>query len=148
MKVILQENVANVGEAGEVVDVADGYGRNFLIPQGKAVQATPREVKRLEAEKRVVQDRLRKAKKEADEIAKHLQSISCVIARKAGEEDKLFGSVTAQDIVDFFQEKGIEIDRKKIEIEGLIKTLGEHEVPIRLHPQLTVKITVKVVPEE
>ncbi|HLC27705.1 MAG TPA: 50S ribosomal protein L9 [bacterium] len=148
MKVILQENVANVGEAGEVVDVADGYGRNFLIPQGKAVQATPREVKRLEAEKRVVQDRLRKAKKEADEIAKHLQSISCVIARKAGEEDKLFGSVTAQDIVDFFQEKGIEIDRKKIEMEGLIKTLGEHEVPIRLHPQLTVKITVKVVPEE
>jgi len=112
------------------------------------VQATPREVKRLEAEKRVVQDRLRKAKKEADEIAKHLQSISCVIARKAGEEDKLFGSVTAQDIVDFFQEKGIEIDRKKIEMEGLIKTLGEHEVPIRLHPQLTVKITVKVVPEE
>lgn len=148
MKVILQESVVNVGEAGEVVEVADGFGRNFLIPQGKAVQATPREVKRLEAQRRVIQDRLRKAKKQADEVATRLQSISCVIARKVGEEDKLFGSVTAQDIADFYREKGVEVDRKKIEMEGPIKTLGEHEVLIKLHPQLTAKIMVKVVPEE
>jgi len=148
MKVILQESVAHLGEAGEVVEVADGFGRNFLIPQGKAVPATPREVKRLEAQRRIIQDRLRKAKKQADEVATRVQAISCVIARKVGEEDKLFGSVTAQDIADFYQEKGVEIDRKKIEMGGPIKTLGEHEVLIKLHPQLTAKVTVKVVPEE
>lgn len=148
MKVILQETVDNVGEAGELVEVAGGFGRNFLIPQGKAVAATPRNVKLLEAQRRVVQDRLRKAKKEAEELAARLRAVPCVMARKAGEEEKLFGSVTAQDIVEFFAARGVEIDRRKIELEGPIKTLGEHPVPVKLHPQLTETITVKVVPEE
>lgn len=148
MKVILQETVANVGEAGEVVDVAGGFGRNFLIPQGKAVAATPRNVKLLAAQRRVIQDRLRKTKKEAEDLAARLRAVPCVIARRAGEEEKLFGSVTSQDIADFLKEKGVEIDRKKIELEGPIKTLGEHQVPIKLHPQVTEMIAVKVVPED
>jgi large subunit ribosomal protein L9 len=144
MRVILREDMDNLGNAGEVVSVRPGYGRNYLLPRGLAVQATEKDVARLEHEKRVIAARNAKRAKELEgEVAK-LSKVSVEIARAVGEGDKLYGSVTSRDIADALAEKGVTVDSKKIQLAEPIKTLGETEVKIRLATAAvaTIKVTV------
>ena len=145
MKVILREDVEKLGKTGEIVDIADGYGRNYLLPRGLAVLASTKNMKVLEHQKRLIQAGQEKKKQESQDLAKKLESFSCTIARKAGEEDKLFGSVTARDIEDVLKEEGIVVERKQILLEEPIKQLGVYTVPIQLHPEVTGSIKVWVV---
>lgn len=145
MKVILREDVEKLGKIGEIVDIADGYGRNYLLPRGLAVMASTKNVKELEHQKRLIQARQEKKKQESQDLSKKLQSISCTITRKAGDEDKLFGSVTARDIEDVLKEEGVVVDRRSILLEEPIKQLGVYTVSIQLHPEVTGSIKVWVV---
>jgi len=145
MQVILQEDVRNVGKAGEVVDVREGYGRNFLLPRKKAVVADPGNLKALEHQKRVVAARQQKLKGGASELAKKLESVSITIGREAGEEDKIFGSVTNKDVADALRAEGFTIDRHDLELETPIKQLGIFDIPVKLHPEVTGTIKVWVV---
>lgn len=145
MKVILREDVEKLGKIGEIVDIADGYGRNYLLPRGLAVMASTKNVKELEHQKRLIQARQEKKKQESQDLSKKLKSISCTITRKAGDEDKLFGSVTARDIEDVLKEEGVVVDRRSILLEEPIKQLGVYTVSIQLHPEVTGSIKVWVV---
>jgi large subunit ribosomal protein L9 len=145
MQVILQEDVRNVGKAGEIVEVREGFGRNFLLPQKKAVVAEPGNLKALEHQKRVVAARQQKLKAAASEIAKKLEAVSLTIGRESGEEDKLFGSVTNKDIVDALRTEGFTIDRHDLVLAEPIKQLGIFEVPVKLHPEVTGTVKVWVV---
>jgi large subunit ribosomal protein L9 len=147
MQVILLEDVPSLGKSGDLVKVADGYGRNFLIPQKKAVFATEKNVKALGHQKRQVQDRLGKVKKDAEKLAQEIESLSCTFTKQAGESGKLFGSVTSMEIESFLKEQGVEVDRKKIMLEEPIKSLGMFTVPIRLHSDIVVQLKVWVVQE-
>jgi large subunit ribosomal protein L9 len=144
MKVILKQDVEKLGKAGDVVRVAPGYGRNYLIPKDFAIEATPGNIKIAEIE-RVSQARRDHREKEAASIvAREIVKITVTIKRKAGEGGSLYGSVTAIDIADFLITHKIDIDKRKIHLEEPIKTLGEYEVPIRLHREVTVPIKVVV----
>jgi len=145
VKVILREDVPKLGKTGDIVVIADGYGRNFLLPRGLAVQASTKNVKVLEHQKKLIQARQAKRKLESQDLAKRLASVSCTIARKAGEEDKLYGSVSARDIADALQEAGVVVDRKRIVLEEPIKQLGEFSIPVQLHPDVTAAVKVQVV---
>jgi len=145
MKVILKEDVERLGKAGEMVEVSDGYARNFLIPQSKAIKATVENVKQLQHQKRVVSHKINKAKMEAENLAAKIESLSCTISMHAGEKDKLFGSVTSKDIVQSLREEGIEIDKKHIILEEPIKALGVYTVPIKLHPEVVANLKVWIV---
>jgi len=147
MKVILLENVPSLGKAGDLVKVADGYGRNYLIPQKKAMVATEKSVKVIEHQKRLVQQRMDKAKKDAEKLGRQIESLSCTFAKTVGESGKLFGSVTSMDVENYLKENGIEVDRKKIALEESIKNLGMFTVPIKLHPEVTTHLKVWVVQE-
>jgi large subunit ribosomal protein L9 len=147
MKVILTEDVAHRGAAGDMLKVKDGYARNFLIPNGMAIVATTENVKQLEHQKRQVQAKLNKLKKESEGVARKIESISCTIARAAGEEDKLFGSVTSADIYASLKNEGIEVDKKKILLDEPIKSLGIFTVPIKIHSEITANLKVWVVKE-
>jgi len=148
MEVILREEVEKLGHRGEVVKVAAGYARNYLLPQRLAVAAT-------EANKKIVaQEREAGLRREAgeladaQELAKLLNGVAVTTAQKAGEQDQLFGSVTAKDIAELLEKQSFHIDRRKIHLEEPIKLLGEHKVAIRLHHNVTAEISVKVVKEE
>ncbi len=148
MQVILKQDVEKLGKRWDQVKVADGYARNYLIPKGLAMEATPQNLMIL---KRFQEAEARKKQKEleqAEQIAKKIRSLSCVITRQAGEGDKLFGSVTSIDIANFLEENKIQIDRKKIDLEEPIKSLGVFRVPIKLHPEVIAELKVKVVKEE
>jgi len=145
VKVILREDVENLGKTGEIVDIANGYGRNYLLPRGLAVQASTKNIRELEHQKKLIQALQEKKKLESEDVAKKLGSLSCTIARKVGEEDKLFGSVTARDIKDVLKEEGIEIERKRILLEEPIKKLGVYTVPVQLHPDVVGNVKVWVV---
>ncbi len=145
MQVILQENVVKLGQAGDVVNVREGYGRNFLLPQGKAVVADPKNLKQLEHQKRVVAAKQLKRKQESEELSTKLSNVSLTISREAGEEDKLFGSVTAKDIIDGLRNEGYIIDRHALELAAPIKDLGVFEVPVKLHAEVTATVKVWVV---
>ena len=145
MQVILQEDVASLGKAGEVVRVRDGYGRNFLLPKGKAVLADPKNLKMLEHQKRVVAAKEAKRKTSAEELAAKIGSLSLTINREAGEAEKLFGSVTTKDIAEALRREGYNIDRRDINLDEPIKQLGIFDVPIRLHPEVTGTVKVWVV---
>jgi large subunit ribosomal protein L9 len=147
LKLILREDVENLGKSGEVVEVAGGYGRNYLLPRGLAVKASMKNLKDLEHQKRLIQVRMDKQKKEAEDLAGSLDGVSCTIARKTGEEEKLFGSVTSRDIEEALKEEGISIDRKRILLEEPIKKLGMYAVPVKLHTDVTGTIKVWVVKE-
>ncbi len=147
MKVILREDVSNLGEMGSVVTVKDGYARNFLLPRGLAVEANPRNVKALEHEQRKIQERAKKIKASAEDLASRLSRLALTIPAKAGEEEKLFGSVTAMDIAEAIAAQGIEIDRKKIVLEEPIKRLGTYSVGVKIHSEVTAKVNIEVVPE-
>jgi large subunit ribosomal protein L9 len=147
MKVILKEDVNNIGSAGEVIQVADGYARNYLIPKGFAKFATAENIKLLDHESKMKKDKITKLKKEAELFAKKLEEVSCTIVMKAGEDDKLFGSVTTQDIQEGLKSEGIDIDRKKIVLEEPIKALGVYNVLIKIHPEVDASLKIWVVKE-
>jgi large subunit ribosomal protein L9 len=148
MEIILREDIENLGVRGDVVKVAPGYARNFLLPKKLAVAATDSNRKIVEQER---QAHLRKEAKqigEAQDLAKMLGAVTVTIARKAGENDQLFGSVTAADIADALTAQHYNVERRKIHLEDPIRTLGEHKVSVRLHREVTVEITVNVAREE
>jgi len=147
MKVILLQVVDKLGEVGDVVDVANGYGRNFLIPRGLAIAATAKNKRQLDHEQRLREHRVARARQEAEAFAGQLQGVACRFARKAGDEGRLFGSVTTMDIAEKLKEAGFEIDRRRIDLDQPIKSLGEFAVPIRLRPEVTAELKVLVEPE-
>jgi len=148
MEVILKEAVEKLGEVGAQVKVADGYARNFLLPKGLAIQATKSNLARLRHERVLIEQREHKEMQDAQKIANKIRSLSCVMKRQAGEQEKLFGSVTSHDIADFLTASGVDIDRKKIHLEEPIKSLGVHRVPIKVHPEVTAELKIKVQKEE
>lgn len=148
MEVILREDVDKLGHRGQVVRVAEGYARNFLLPQRKAVAATESNKKIVEQER---QGHLRKEAKlesEAQDLAKLVSGVSVTISQKAGENDQLFGSVTSKDIAEALEKQGYSIDRRKIQLDDPIKQLGEHVVSVRLHRNVAVDVKVTVAKEE
>ncbi len=148
MEVILREDIEKLGSRGDVVKVAPGYARNFLIPKRLAVAATESNKKIVEQERQAHLRREAKAKGEAEDLAKMMNGVTVTIKQKAGENDQLFGSVTAKDVADALAAQNYTIDRRKIQLDEPIKQLGEFKVPVRLHRDVTAEITVQVVREE
>ncbi|MCX8116349.1 MAG: 50S ribosomal protein L9 [Desulfobacterota bacterium] len=144
MQVILLEDIPSLGKVGDLVKVSDGYGRNYLIPKKKAVLADEKNLKALQHQKAVVQQRQNRIKKDALRIAQEIENLPCTFKKHVGESGKLFGSVTSMEIEAFLREKGFEVDRKKIHLEEPIKSLGLHTVPIKLHPEITAHLKVWV----
>jgi large subunit ribosomal protein L9 len=147
MKVILREDVANLGRSGEVVTVKDGYGRNYLLPRKMAVLANERNIRQLDHEKTVISARQEKLKTGAQQTAKGLEAVQVRITRRVGEQDKLYGSVTALDVAEALAAKGHRIDRRTIHLPEPIKSVGTFDVEIRLHREVAAKIKVEVAPE-
>src|SRR5438128_6097483 len=147
MEVILREHVDNVGRRGDVVKVADGYARNYLLPRKLALLATEGNKKQIEREKVKFDVREAEDKKVAEAIADRIANIEVAIARKVGETEVLYGSVTTADIADALAAKGFEIDRRKLQLAEPIKKLGEFEVPVKLHREVTTRVKVRVVAE-
>ena len=147
MEIILKKDAPSLGKMGNVVRVTDGYARNYLIPQGIGLEATPKNLKLLEKEIKIWQKKAEKLKEEAAQLAAEIEKLSLSFARKTGEEDKIFGSVTSLDIEEKMKENGIQIDRKKIHVEEPIKTLGVFTVPIKLHQEVTANLKISVVKE-
>jgi large subunit ribosomal protein L9 len=147
MKLVLRQDVDKLGKRGEVVKVADGYGRNFLLPKQLALEATPGNLKRVEREHRGVEVKRVRERQEAEDLARRLAAVSCTVARKVGENDALYGSVTNADIAAFLEKEGFGLDKRKIVLEEPLKALGIYTVPVRLHPEVTAEIKVWVVKE-
>ena len=147
MKVILQSDVNNLGAVGDVVTVADGYGRNFLIPRGLALLADERNVKRLEHQKRVTNHRRARLEAEAQVLVKRLAETAVSLKRSAGEEDKLFGSVTNRDIAEALAAEGFEIDRRAIVLDEPIRNIGVFTVPVKLGMGMSASVKVYVIRE-
>ncbi|HEY3066874.1 MAG TPA: 50S ribosomal protein L9 [Methylomirabilota bacterium] len=147
MKVILLDDVSKVGRRGDVRDVSDGYARNFLLPKKLALTATPGNLKNLDHIKTQQQAKADRVKGDAETLAARIEALAYEERRQASEEGKLFGSVTAQDIVDFLQKQGVKIERRRIQLVEPIKALGETLVTIRLHQEVTAQLKVNVVRE-
>lgn len=147
MKVILKEDVKNIGNIGQIIDVADGFARNYLVPKGLAVEANTKNIKSLEHEKRVIQEKARKIRMSAQDLAGRISNTAVIIKAKAGEEGKLFGSVTSMDIAEQLTNAGIDIDRKKISLDEPIRRIGSYTVNIRLHSDVSVQVNVQIVEE-
>lgn len=147
MKVILIQDVLHLGRPGDHVDVARGYARNFLIPRKLAVEATASNLRALEQIRAKAAEREERLTQEAGAVAERIRGLTVTIARPVGEQDRLFGSVTNSDIADALAQQGIALDRKKIALEGPIKTLGTFAVPVRLHRDTVAEIQVHVVSE-
>jgi large subunit ribosomal protein L9 len=145
MQVILRKEFESLGKAGEVVTVKAGYARNFLIPRGIAFPVTKSNLARLEHEKQVLHLRELRERRKAGDLSARLQGVRLSASVQVGEEDRMFGSVTAADVAELLKERGIEVDRRKIQIEEPIKYLGEYQVPIKLHKDVMVTITLDVV---
>ncbi len=144
MEVILLQDVDKLGVRGQTVNVADGYGRNFLLPKKMAVQATKQNRKWAEQQRTKFLKQTAKEKGEAEELAKLVAEVTLSFMRKAGEQGQLFGSVTAMDVAEGLTAKGFNIDRRKIQLDPPIKLLGEYDVPVRLHREVTASIKVRV----
>ena len=147
MEVILREDVQSRGKAGELVRVKPGYARNFLLPKGLAYEATEGNKKRIAAEGRARQARHATERTEAEQLASRLGALAIALVAKAGEGERLFGSITSQDIADAVMAQGIELDKRKIDLEHPIKTLGTHTVPVRLHADVQAELAVTVTAE-
>ena len=147
MKVILREDISNLGKSGELVTVKDGFGRNYLLPRKLAVLATEQNVRQLEHERSVISARNAKLKGAAEEQAKKLGSVKVTIRRKVGEQDKLYGSVTVLDIAEALAAQGQTVDRRQLHLPEPIKATGSYDVELRLHRDVTAKIKVEVAPE-
>lgn len=148
MKVILQETMEGVGHLGDLLDVKDGYARNFLIPRKKAVLADSRSIKAFEHIKRVAAERAKKEKVEIETHAKSISAVSLTVETKVGKDDKMFGSVTVKDIAEGLAEKGFVVDRRKIQLEQPIKELGTFTVPIKLPRDVTATVVIHVVKKQ
>lgn len=145
MKVILQQTVKNLGAKGDVVEVSDGYGRNYLIPRGLAVAADESNVKQLQHEKSVEKRREERERQQAAQLKEELEKLRLKLQVKAGESGRLFGSVTPADIAAGLQSQaGIEIDRRKIELSDPIKSVGEHSVTVRVYPGIVARLKVVI----
>lgn len=144
MKVILKEDVKDLGDMGSIVDVKNGYGRNYLIPRNLAVEANPKNIKQFEHQKKNILAKVKKVKMAADALASKLASLSLIIEANAGEEDKLFGSVTTKDIAEAITRQGIDIDKRKILLDEPIKKLGTYEVSVKLHQDVAATVNVEV----
>lgn len=148
MRVILMQDVLHTGKRGDVIEVKTGYARNFLIPQGLALQATPGNLKYFDQQRTKIDAKHAKEREAAGEIAAQIAGTRITVAKRVGESETLYGSVTATEVAELLDEKGISIDRRRIDLEGGIKTLGDHEVRIELHPEVVAEVTVTVVAEE
>ncbi|GBD95790.1 MAG TPA: 50S ribosomal protein L9 [Nitrospirae bacterium] len=144
MKLILKEDVKDLGNIGSIVDVANGYGRNYLIPRNLAVEANPRNIKQFEHQKNIILARAKKIKSAADELSARLSGMTLSMEVQAGEEDKLFGSVTAKDIAEAIAAQGIEVDKRKILLEEPIKKLGTYNISVKIQQDVTATVTVEV----
>jgi large subunit ribosomal protein L9 len=144
VKLILTEDVPSLGEAGDVVNVRPGFARNFLLPQGKAVPATDAKVKEIEHHKRVIAERVARERKQLDGERERLERVELEIAANAGEEGKLFGSVTSAQVAELLEARGFSIDRRKIQLDEPIKELGDHVVAVRLHRDVVARVRIKV----
>ena len=144
VRLILREDVINLGDAGDVVNVKPGYARNYLVPRGMAIPATEANVKQLEHHKRVIEEKLAKEMSDLEAVKSKIEGLSLEVTAQAGAEGKLFGSVTAQNVADLLKENGVTIDRRKIALGEPIKSLGEHEVTVKLRREFlaSVKLTV------
>jgi large subunit ribosomal protein L9 len=147
MKIILLEDVNKVGRRGEVRDVSDGYARNFLIPKKLALGATAGNLKNLDHIKKQANAKADRAKADAEGIRAQIEALAYEERRQASEEGKLFGSVTSQDLVDFLDKHGVKVERRRVQLDEPIKTLGETSVPVRLHADVTAQLRVSVVRE-
>jgi len=148
MEVILKEDVAKLGSAGDVVKVAEGYGRNFLLPRKLAIEASKANKTVIEQMKASAARKSATEKAGAEELAKKFDNVSLEFTRKVGEKDHLFGSVTSADLADALAKQGFEVDRRKIQLDEPLKSLGEYDVPIRLHKDVTARFKVVVKKEE
>jgi len=147
MELILRDDVEKLGRRGDVVKVKDGYARNFLLPRGLGMPVTAANKAMIEKERKSHEARLAKEKAEFESLAARIGGLRFVAPRKVGENDVLYGSVTAGDIAEFLKSKGIEIDKRKVHLEEPIKHLGEHEVKVRLHPEVTASVRLLVTKE-
>ena len=147
MKLLLKEDVHGLGNCGDEVEVKNGYGKNFLIPNGHAIAATPKNLKQFNHQKTIVQGRLKKIKISAEAQALEIGKALCVFKKKTGDNGKVFGAVTTQDISESLRSHGVELDRRKLQLKEPIKSLGDFEVPVKLHPEVTVVVKVTVVQE-
>lgn len=145
MKVFLKEEVKNLGKIGDVVNVSEGYARNFLLPKKFAVEANPKNLKEFEHTKRIIQEKAAKIKDASKATADKLSALTLKIRAKAGEEEKLFGSVTTMDIAEAFKAEGFEVDKKKILLAEPIKRLGEYTVEVKIHSEVNATVKVQVV---
>ncbi len=148
MKVILQETLEGVGNLGDLLDVSDGFARNYLLPRRKAVLANNRNIKEFEHAKRVAAERAKKEKQEIEAHGKKISAVSLTIEAQVGKDDKMFGSVTAKDIAEGLAEKGFTVDRRKIQLAQPIKELGTFTIPIKLPREVTASIAVQVVKKQ
>ncbi len=148
MQIILREDVANLGEVGDIVTVKAGFARNYLLPRGLAVQASDRQMRKVEHEKRVIEARVAKERSGAEAEKAALDNVILTIEKSAGENDKLFGSVTAMEIEALLKEQGHDVDRRRLQLGENIKTLGEYEIPVKLHRDVSATIKVLVVARE
>ena len=148
MEVILKEDIANVGKIGEVVRVRDGYARNYLLPRGLVLIANKKNLKTFEHQKKMVADQKQKIMRHAQAVGDQLAGVSLTIAMRTGEEGRLFGSVTNIQIEKALKSRGLNVDRRKIQLNEPIKTLGEYEIPIRLAADVTVPLKLSVVTED
>ncbi len=148
MDVVLRERIEKLGDRGEVVAVKPGYARNYLLPKRMAVLATPHNVRQVEQEKAAAVRREAIEKNESEMLAQQIAEVSLQFTRKVGEQDVLYGSVTSLDIAESLHERGFEIDRRKIDLEEPLKSLGGHNVPIKLHREVTAVVSVEVLREE
>ena len=147
MEVVLRETIDNLGRAGQVVKVADGYARNYLLPKKLAYPATPGNLKVIEAERKSLLKREAKQKEDSEKLRQMLDGVEITIRRKVGEHDALYGSVTNSDVAEELEKKGFQIEKRKIHMEDHIKTLGEFSIPIRLFKDVTANVKLKVEPE-
>ena len=148
MKVILRQDIDELGLEGDIVEVAKGYGRNYLIPKGIALDATRPNIKLMEMQKKKIEVKRIKAKEDAEKVKQKIADITVTISQKVGEEDKLYGSVTSMDIASHLEAQGIVIDRRKINLDKPIKTLGEFDIPVKIYHEVTGAIKVIVIPEK
>ena len=147
MEVILREDVEKLGQRGDIVKVADGYGRNYLLPRGLAMAVTEANRAQVAREKKVHQARLAKEKADFQSLADRIQTVRYITPRKVGEHDLLYGSVTSADIAEFLKSKGIDIDKRKVLLDEPIKRLGDHEVKIKLHAEVSATLRIMVTKE-
>jgi len=147
MELILREDVSTLGRRGDVIKVADGYARNYLLPRGLAMAVTDSNKAMIEKEKKAHTARMAKEKAEFETLAGRIAGLRFIAPRKVGENDQLYGSVTSGDIGDFLKTKGIDIDKRKVQLDDAIKHLGEHEVKIKLHPEVVATLKLLVTKE-